>query len=81
MAVTYKNVWKNVLVALKSKIRAEMKCPVFSNWDETNKSNQFIRLVPTKPAPPVTNALIVYSKTYSNDQDNVPLSILLPIYL
>ena len=46
MAVTYKNVWKNVLTALKSKIRAEMKCPVFSNFDETNKSNQFIRLIP-----------------------------------
>ena len=47
MAVTYKNNFKNVLVALKSKIKAEMKCPVFSGFDETNKSNQFIRLVPT----------------------------------
>ena len=47
MAVTYKNVWANVLTALKSKIKAEMKCPVFSGFDETNKSNQFIRLVPT----------------------------------
>ena len=47
MAVTYKNVWKNVLVALKSKIKAEMKCPVFSNFDETSKANQFIRLIPT----------------------------------
>ena len=46
MAVTYKNVWKNVLTALKSKISAEMKCPVFSNFDETMKTNQFIRLVP-----------------------------------
>ena len=46
MAVTYKNVWKNVLTALKSKIRAEMKCPVFSYFDERNKSNQFIRLIP-----------------------------------
>ena len=47
MAVTYKNNFMNVLVALKSKIKAEMKCPVFSGFDETNKSNQFIRLVPT----------------------------------
>ena len=47
MAVTYTNNWKNILTALKSKIMAEMKCPVFSNFDETNKSNQFIRLIPT----------------------------------
>ena len=46
MAVTYKNVWKNILTALKSKIRAEMKCPVISVFDETMKTNQFIRLVP-----------------------------------
>ena len=47
MAVTYVNVWYNILVALKSKLRAEMKCPVFSGDDKINKSNQFIRLVPT----------------------------------
>ena len=47
MAVTYTNNWKNILTALKSKIRAEMKCPVFSNWEETNKSNQFVRLIPS----------------------------------
>ena len=46
MAVTYKNVWKNVLTALKSKLRAEMKCPVFSGFDKINKSNQFIKLIP-----------------------------------
>ena len=46
MAVTYTNTWKNILVALKSKIKAEMKCPVFSNFDETSKANQFIRLIP-----------------------------------
>jgi hypothetical protein len=46
MAVTYKNVWSNVITALKSKIMAEMKCPVFSGFEETNKSNQFIRLIP-----------------------------------
>lgn len=45
MAVTYKNTWKNILVALNSKIRAEMKCPVTT--DNTDlKSNQFIRLYP-----------------------------------
>ena len=47
MAVTYTNNWKNILTALKSKIRAEMKCPVFRQWEETSKSNQFIRLVLT----------------------------------
>ena len=47
MAVTYTKTWKNILTALKSKIRAEMKCPVFSQWEQTNKSNQFIRLVLT----------------------------------
>ena len=46
MAVTYKNNWKNILTALMSKIRAEMKCPVFSGFDEENKSNQFIKLTP-----------------------------------
>ena len=47
MAVTYKNNWKNIITALMSKIKAEMKCPVFSNFDEVNKSNQFIKLMPT----------------------------------
>ena len=47
MAVTYKNNWKNILTALKSKIRAEIKCPIFSNINEKNKSNQFIQLIPT----------------------------------
>ena len=46
MAVTYTNNWKNILTALKSKIRAEMKCPVFSDWQETVKANQFIRIIP-----------------------------------
>lgn len=41
------NVWNNILVALKSKLRAGMKCPVFSGDDKINKSNQFIKLVPT----------------------------------
>ena len=47
MAVTYTNVWKNILTALKSKIRAEMKCPVYSEWFETIKANEFIRIIPT----------------------------------
>ena len=46
MAVTYTNNWKNILTALMSKIKAEMKCPVFSDFDATSKANQFIRLVP-----------------------------------
>ena len=46
MAVTYKNNWKNILTALMSKIRAEMKCPIFSGFGEENKSNQFIKLIP-----------------------------------
>ena len=47
MAVTYQNNWKNIITALMSKIKAEMKCPIFSNFGEVNKSNQFIRLMPT----------------------------------
>ena len=46
MAVTYTNNWKNILTALKSKIKAEMKCPVFSGFDDENKANQFIKLIP-----------------------------------
>ena len=42
MSITYTNTWKNLLVALKSKIRAEMKCPVLSGFDEKNKSNHKI---------------------------------------
>ena len=45
--VTYTNNWKNILTALKSKIRAEMKCPVFSDWEQEIKNNQFIRIIPT----------------------------------
>ena len=46
MAVTYTNNWKNILTALKSKIRAEMKCPVYSDWFDEIKANQFIRIIP-----------------------------------
>lgn len=46
MSVTYTNNWKNILTALKSKMRAEMKCPVYSNWDQELKGNQFIRIIP-----------------------------------
>ena len=47
MAVTYTNNWKNILTALKSKIRAEMKCPVFSEWEKEIRNNQFIKIIPT----------------------------------
>ena len=47
MAVTYTNNWKNILTALMSKIKAEMKCPVFSDFDATSKATQFIPLVPS----------------------------------
>ena len=46
MAVTYTNNWANILKALKSKIRAEMKCPVYSDWYDEVKGNQFISVVP-----------------------------------
>tara|TARA_Y100001973_G_C5175066_1_gene321402 strand:- start:349 stop:786 length:438 start_codon:yes stop_codon:yes gene_type:complete len=46
MAVTYKNNWKNITTALMTKIKVEMKCPVYSNFDEANKSSQFIKLIP-----------------------------------
>tara|TARA_R100001594_G_scaffold123650_3_gene160176 strand:+ start:516 stop:947 length:432 start_codon:yes stop_codon:yes gene_type:complete len=45
MAVTYINIWKNILTALKSKIRAEMKCSVITT-DEDIKGNQFIKIYP-----------------------------------
>ena len=32
MAVSYQNNWQNILTALMSKVKAEMKCPVFSDW-------------------------------------------------
>ena len=47
MAVTYTNNWKNILTALKSKIRAELKCPVYSDWNQEIKANQFVRIIPT----------------------------------
>ena len=47
MAVTYTNNWANILKALMSKIRAEMKCPVYSDWEKDIKGNQFIRIIPT----------------------------------
>ena len=47
MAVTYVNNWSNITTAIKSKMRAEMKCPVFSGFDKINKSNQFIKLTST----------------------------------
>tara|TARA_R100000458_G_C8248085_1_gene225557 strand:- start:11 stop:448 length:438 start_codon:yes stop_codon:yes gene_type:complete len=46
MAVTYKNNWKNILNALSSKIKAEMKCPVYSDFYDVTKSNHFIKLIP-----------------------------------
>lgn len=46
MSVTYTNNWKNILTALNSKIRAEMKCPVFNNWHNESKANQFISIMP-----------------------------------
>ena len=47
MSVTYKNNWKNITTALMSKIKSEMKCPVFSDFDTINKNNHFIKLIPT----------------------------------
>ena len=47
MSVTVKNNWKQILTAFTSKIKAEMKCPVYTNWDEDIKGNQFIRVIPT----------------------------------
>jgi len=46
MSVTYINNWKNILTALMSKVRAEMKCPVYSDWDKDIKGNQFIKILP-----------------------------------
>ena len=46
MAVTYKNNWKNILIALRGKIKAEIKCPVISNFNQKVKANHFIKLIP-----------------------------------
>ena len=46
MSIVYTNNWKNILTALMSKVRAEMKCPVYSNWEQELKGNQFIRIIP-----------------------------------
>ena len=45
MAVTYKNTWNNIKVALMSKLKAEMKCPIFSGSYTESKANQFIKLI------------------------------------
>ena len=45
MAVTYANTWNNIKVALMSKIKAEMKCPIFSGNYTESKANQFIKLI------------------------------------
>ena len=47
MAVTYVNNWNNIMTAIKSKMRAEMNCPIFSGFDKVNKSNQFVKLTST----------------------------------
>ena len=47
MAVGDQNNWQNILTALMSKVKAEMKCPVFSDWYNESKSNHFIRIIPT----------------------------------
>ena len=46
MSVTYTNNWANILKALMSKIRVEMKCPVYSDWEKDIKGNQFIKILP-----------------------------------
>ena len=46
MAVTYTNNWANILKAIMSKIRVEMKCPVYSDWEKDIKGNQFIKILP-----------------------------------
>ncbi len=47
MSVTYNNNWKNIITALSSKLKSEMKCPIFSDFYDVTKSNQFIKLIPT----------------------------------
>ena len=46
MSVTYTNNWANILKAIMSKIRVEMKCPVYSDWVKDIKGNQFIKILP-----------------------------------
>ena len=47
MAVTYTNVWQNIIKALSAKIKAEAKCPVLDKFGDESKANTFIRLILT----------------------------------
>ncbi len=66
MAVTYTNNWKNIMLALKSKLRAEIKCPIFSGFDAVNKSNQFIKLIPTGSSQ-IEKATFMESREFNID--------------
>ena len=66
MSVTYTNNWKNIMLALKSKLRAEIKCPIFSGFDAVNKSNQFIKLIPTGSSQ-IEKATFMESREFNID--------------
>ena len=66
MAVTYTNNWKNIMLSLKSKLRAEIKCPIFSGFDAVNKSNQFIKLIPTGSSQ-IEKATFMESREFNID--------------
>ena len=40
------NHWKNITTAVESKIRASLKCSVYSGWKDEKKGNEFIKLIP-----------------------------------
>ena len=46
MAITYNNDFKDILVALKNKIKAEIKCPVVDDENSMSRNNFFIQLDP-----------------------------------
>jgi len=66
MAVTYTNNWKNIMLALKSKLRAEISCPIFSGFDAVSKSNQFIKLIPTGSSQ-IEKATFMESREFNID--------------
>ena len=54
------------MLALKSKLRAEIKCPIFSGFDAVNKSNQFIKLIPTGSSQ-IEKATFMESREFNID--------------
>jgi hypothetical protein len=66
MALVSSNTWKFIIQAFKSKIAAQFKCPIYSQFDEDLKSNQFIRIIPTGSSQ-VQKAVFLEAREYNMD--------------